>query len=292
LLRIFPLYYASLVCVFVIAPWFLSFDAAANLLREKQWYLWCYLCNVPGAPNWDGSELFKLGHFWALAVEAHYYLAWPACVCFLSRGRLKALCLLLIGLGMVARLHSAMYGEEAIALLRWSTITKIDGLALGSLLAVQITDPASQTAIVTAARRLLLPAGALLVLLGVMVPRRVEFLPLSVFEETLCVLFFAALLVVAQVSSAGWGGLLFRNRLLMTFGTYSYGLYVIHGILRPWLKDLVSVEWLGGILGVHLVANACYIVMATAICFLMSFVVWHLYENPFLRLKKSFAATV
>jgi peptidoglycan/LPS O-acetylase OafA/YrhL len=287
-LRIFPLYYAALVAVFLIAPWYVQFDAAANTLREKQWYLWCYLSNLPGAPRWDGSELFKLGHFWALAVEAHYYLAWPVCVLLLSKRRLKVLCVSLVGLGMLARLQSAMLGEEAMALFRWSTITKIDGLALGSLLAIEITNTRSQASVVAAARWLLLPTGALWFLLGVLVPRRVHSLPLSVFEETLCVLFFAALVVVAQVSSGRFGRLLFRNRALVLFGAYSYGLYVIHGILRPWLRDLVSVEWLGDVFRIHLIANACYIMIATSICLLMAFAVWHLYERPFLRLKKHF----
>jgi peptidoglycan/LPS O-acetylase OafA/YrhL len=103
---------------------------------------------------------------------------------------------------------------------------------------------------------------------------------------------FWALAAAVQVSSGRFGRLLFRNRALMLFGAYSYGLYVIHGILRPWLKDLISIEWLRGMFRIHLIANACYIVIATSICFLMAFTVWHLYERPFLRLKKYFTPTV
>lgn len=61
-LRIFPLYYASLLLLVVL------FGVGA---RESAWY-WLYASNV--RMTLDGWPAAPISHFWSLAVEEQYYL--------------------------------------------------------------------------------------------------------------------------------------------------------------------------------------------------------------------------
>ena len=74
----------------------------------------------------------------------------------------------------------------------------------------------------------------------------------------------------------------------MAFGKYSYGIYVIHGILEPWLARTFEFKarWGGSIPG--LICVCAYYFAATGVTFLLAYAVYHLYEKPFLNLKKYF----
>lgn len=287
--RIFPLYYGALFCVFIVAPAFAPFDTAADALRSKQWGLWLYLGNLPVSPpwGWDSSEAFKLGHFWSLAVEEHFYLIWPACVGSLGTKRLKQLCVSLIVLGAFARFNYSLFGENVLPLLRWSTVSRIDGLAIGSLIAVLIVSEGRHAATVRIAKVLLLPSALIFFVTG-FVPRAWHIVPLDTFQVTVAVILFGAVLIRAQASSGRFAQAVFHSRTLIMFGKYSYGLYVIHGILRPWLRSVIRTDWLLQILPSPWLANLIYILAATAICLLLAMISWHLYESQFLRLKKYF----
>src|SRR5580698_6867484 len=95
MLRIFPLYYAVLTLLVIVA------------LHPTQIYYYLYLS------NWlillkDGWQPNVAGHFWSLAVEEQFYLIWPLCVWLLpKRYRLRftlAGCVfaLMLRLGLVA----------------------------------------------------------------------------------------------------------------------------------------------------------------------------------------------
>ena len=101
-LRIFPLYYGVLFILFCILPKIITFDTAANEMAGHQWWLWAYLTNFPGHPAWDNSALFKLGHFWSLAVEDHFYFVWPFVVYFVSNRLLKKICIFWVPFSIMA----------------------------------------------------------------------------------------------------------------------------------------------------------------------------------------------
>ena len=76
-LRILPLYYGTLAVVFLLLPLVglhpLGDDGGA---RDRLWF-WVFLS------NWSvplGAAACGLPHFWSLAVEEQFYLAWPALV--------------------------------------------------------------------------------------------------------------------------------------------------------------------------------------------------------------------
>jgi peptidoglycan/LPS O-acetylase OafA/YrhL len=123
-LRIIPLYFT------VITITFLAYRSPALYFLLS--YL--FLANVAGAlrvPIPHGP-----GVFWSLAVEEHFYLAWPMVIRFLSRNSLILTCLLIFLASPVLRGIAAARGldpAQEIYPLSWY---RFDGLALGALLAI------------------------------------------------------------------------------------------------------------------------------------------------------------
>src|SRR5262249_7856054 len=145
-LRIFPLYYGVLLALFVVAP--LIFSAAGlwprvtqmlgkyasdyEVIRANQAWLWLYAVNLGSGVEWS-----FLAGFWSLAVEEHFYLVWPFVVWWLRSPRLIAACVGCAVLALVIRvvLWRAGWAGELRFLYEF-TLCRMDGLALGALLAV------------------------------------------------------------------------------------------------------------------------------------------------------------
>src|SRR5262245_39580963 len=73
-LRIFPLYYLTLIAGLVIAPRLFQFPSGALASLQNQAWLWTFLS------NWTqplGLEVSGFSHFWSLAIEEQFYLVWP-----------------------------------------------------------------------------------------------------------------------------------------------------------------------------------------------------------------------
>src|ERR1035437_9377640 len=138
-LRIFPLYYGTLCVLFLILPHVVPFDEGAQDIASRQGWLWAYLSNLPwSGSNWDSSNVFRLGHFWSLCVEEHFYFLWPLVVYACSKQKLVRLCVIIMVCCLLVRLiHTVADGPR---LFEWSSIWKLDGLALGSLLAASLRE--------------------------------------------------------------------------------------------------------------------------------------------------------
>ena len=80
-LRIFPLYYAALIAIFVVLPYFVVIDTpAVQRVYDAQGWLWAYSEDVAifvHNEDFFDPDWLWVGHFWSLAVEEHFYLVWP-----------------------------------------------------------------------------------------------------------------------------------------------------------------------------------------------------------------------
>jgi peptidoglycan/LPS O-acetylase OafA/YrhL len=75
---------------------------------------------------------------------------------------------------------------------------------------------------------------------------------------------------------------------LRFFGKYSYGLYIIHGLLSPVLfARLPDTLFIAATHSVVMGVFACVIVRIAS-CTVAAFLSWHLFEKRFLRLKRYF----
>ena len=279
LLRIAPLYYASLVLVAVVI-----------LVRDGGWLesrlpsLWpglalhaVYLQNWP--IFWEGPQSHLLAHFWSLAIEEQFYLVWPLVVRFSSPSRLLRICAIGLAVSVFLRVAVVMlYGGEAGAKF---TLTRMDGLLLGAALATWTIDREVPRAALVASFAVPI---AVFSVIGVVAPA--EFLMPDVMMFTAGVA-AAALFSGGLVACALRPGAVarqFENRGLMTLGVVSYGLYVMH---YPFF--VVSHVVLRPLLNVNLPLSLTVICALSGMCLVAAKLSFHYFETAFLRLKTMFA---
>ena len=290
ILRIFPLYYGVLVLVFVIAPLIAALRGPSlDYLIDRQAWAWLYGVNIYIAIQGDWSFAY-LEHLWSLCVEEHFYLVWPVVV-FLTARRprvLMGVCLAVSLGAMLARLTGSLMG-----LSWWTTYVltpfRLDGLALGSLLAVIARQPGGLDRLVRALPAVTIVTLALLLLTFVwtrLVSRdSMEFvLPIraAVIQVLLACLLFATVVASEQSSISRF----FRSRWLVFLGTYSYGLYVYHHFISYYLAVNHTERQLTAWLGSHGAAIALQATLGAAVSIAIAYASYELFEKRFLRLKR------
>jgi peptidoglycan/LPS O-acetylase OafA/YrhL len=287
-LRIFPLYFLSLALFFYLLP-----PVAGDITRvpadERPWF-WTYTLNfyyglANHVPIW-------MSHFWSLCVEEHFYLFWPAVV-YLAGRRVPQVCVAII-VG-TALLRGALYlaGLKPLALYLM-TVTRMDALALGGLIAAWQRTPAGLAQARTACCRLLPAFGAVIVgLAGFTSGLAPLQVPVILFGLTPVALFWGCFLVVLVTAPAG--GVLqrvFSGRVLTWLGKYSYGLYIFHFPLVGYLQQAIHAEYgptLPLVLGSQIPGAVAHAVVMVAGSSAVAFTSFHIYEKPFLTLKRFFA---
>lgn len=135
LLRIFPLYYASLVIFLLVLPR-LNTELHLGYYQQNQSWLWTYLQNwlyIFKPPS--GTE--SLNHLWSLAVEEQFYLVWPFIILLIRKPKWLLLAISLLLAAVIGlRLWIWMYHLSGFAYYNLYTFTRIDGICIGSMVAI------------------------------------------------------------------------------------------------------------------------------------------------------------
>ncbi len=260
-LRIFPLYCSVVAIFFFLLVPFLQHHGKDMWIKpgEQVWY-WLFLSNWRHALGYnDGAQL---AHFWSLAIEEQFYLLWSVVVWFSPARKMKYISIAVIVAVVLGRTVAAHFGASP-QFLYFSTVTRMDALAWGALLAVS---PGFRQFIGKLAY-ILIPLSILLVLFDL--PLQLTGLVYGVGS--------AALVGVAITRSVPP----LRIAWLRSFGKYSYGLYVLHYLLHGALP--VVVDRLG-----PLPFALISIPGGIALSYGAAWVSWKILEEPFLRLKGNF----
>jgi peptidoglycan/LPS O-acetylase OafA/YrhL len=290
-LRIFPLYYATLLLLSVVVP--IVAPAAFGPLPTDQmsdgWF-WTYLANWPIAVDGYGVSPHALPHFWTLAIEEQFYFLWPAVVYFAGPRRLARICGALIVLSMIVR-AALVYRWTGIVEPQLTTVTRLDGLALGAVVAVWWSSPELVARCRSFVRPLLLVSTvAVAVLYAWRGSLRLDDHAVLIIGLPLIASALAALLASTLVSGpqAVLGRVLSLSPLRFV-GRYSYAIYVLHYPILIALntrglsvKALLDRGWSpfaaeGTVVGVNL-----------SVTMIASLTSWYLLESRFLRLKARF----
>jgi peptidoglycan/LPS O-acetylase OafA/YrhL len=98
---------------------------------------------------------------------------------------------------------------------------------------------------------------------------------------------FFAMLMVTSLNGTKVTDKLFNHKGLFFIGKISYGIYVYHGLLRPFLRDYIYNGFLSQIPN-GIISSIIYTIICTAISVLIAWVSWTVIESPALKLKRVF----
>ena len=265
-LRIWPVYLLVLIVCYANAPWFVG---APVLVAVKTAPWWAYLLFL--------QNLFHLalppaiGQTWSLAIEEQYYFVWAPVVRFLRRPWMLAslLAVVLIGCPLVRLSHWIWLNPT-------HTLMHLDGIALGSLLAIGLYT-------IQCSRRTWLWIGLASLILGIAATATIAG-GTAFLDSALALAFGGAVLAaIAATGARNPLNAVLRRGPLAFYGRISYGLYMIHigvFIYFGWFDRKMDPFGIPGNLAVVGFRLAMATVFATAL--------WYGFEAQILKLKRYF----
>jgi len=264
-LRIWPLYYAVLLFMFVLVPILRPAEGHQIFANSSPWWAYpLFIQNflVPAPPAATGP----LAVAWSLAVEEQFYLVWPWVVRYSTNERIRRIALFAIGVSPVVRFYLSHHGVYIYS----NTFCRLDGLMAGAVLAVAVRSATFRPERFLKFAWVALAAAIPLIFAALAFEQKWIVYSLS---TAAC----AAFVFLALFSPQRWLQSIVTNRFIVYTGTISYGLYLLHKI--PF--DIAK--------GFHLEHPAALaFVLLVGASYLMAALSWKLLESPFLRLKRFF----
>ena len=270
ILRIFPLYYAFLLAYALTAP---------SLVNELTPWLWTYTLNLFRVlidNNWEGP----ISHLWSLSVEEQFYLVWPWIILLTPRRLLVPVLILSVVVGPTTKMILEMYDVSERAI-RFFTLSRLDTLALGGLLAYAV----NQHGVLTVAKSRVtdgliwagLPIFCIVVGLRAVGIGSTKWMILELSAETLLC---GWVVLRAAQGFQGLTGRLLASPPLVYLGHISYGLYLLH-------KPIPSILQAYGIETDEIPAGIRFLIY-TVLAILAASLSWYLLERPINALKRNF----
>ena len=258
-LRIWPLYFALVAAGMAYEGW-------QGTFRSDPW--WSYLTLTQNLVV-AGFGVGMLRMTWSLAIEEQFYFAWPILIRFASR-RWAMLTGLAILLAEPAVRYAGMRHYSLLAIYK-STPTHLDGIMLGSLLALWMASPAfkRRSGIVLLAMAFLVGLAGTVFCIHATDAESQSSIYVYSWIALLCTGFVG--LCVLDVMP---GRSLLSLRPLRYLGTISYGLYLLH------LQAFSIV----GRVGPHFhVRGLALVVVQIAAAVGIASMSWHFFESRILR---------
>jgi peptidoglycan/LPS O-acetylase OafA/YrhL len=301
-LRIFPVYIAYTGVVMLAGQMNVGGAQMGEAVRahnaEHVPYLLTYTYNFFHVTAGPGSPFYA--HLWSLSIEEQFYVLWPLCAWFLSRGSLLRLCVLLVLAGPLVRMGELLVWQQlpprwggAAKAIYFLTPSHLDAFALGALLNFRGENSLVGRIAAIPVRKVLLPMLLLSSSLLLAAKRAHLGMSLSSFGWPLYLSYFHApvwgytvlnLFFFVLIANAGNLALLNLGG-LQRLGKVSYGFFIFH----------LPVIWIAAQLthinrGAYDLPNLIVALGAFAATWLLAEASYRLLESPLLRFKHRFRA--
>jgi peptidoglycan/LPS O-acetylase OafA/YrhL len=292
-LRIFPLYYATLglLAATAIVQSIRHSKFPGALFFHNQIILWSYTQNIAYALQGWRQLAFPLpvhiSHFWSLAVEEQFYLFWPFVIYFAGRraGLIISLALIFAAAALRVALLTSWHNETAAYVL---LPCRMDALAMGASLSLWVSGGVSPRRISRVAIFIL--ALCFPIMAAYVAFNSAEGLEYQLWVQTLGFTLIAATsaaIIALCILKESVAAKLASLAALRFLGKYSYGIYVIHFLILD--RIVTSLAGRLGALGIPY-----WMAGTSALCIYYSGVVfaaylsWNLFEKHFIRMKRYF----
>jgi peptidoglycan/LPS O-acetylase OafA/YrhL len=265
-IRIWPVYILVLVMVYLNAPWFIG-PSVLDAIKTAPWLAYIFFV----------QNLFHLAlppalePTWALAIEEQYYFVWAPVVKWFRRPWMLALpllCAMLVSPWLRHGHHPWLTPTH--------TLIHLDGIALGSLLAISLHR-------FKLTQRTWLSIGAVSMVAGFWAAATIAG-GTAYLDSALAFGFIGMLLaLIASTGSLNPINAALRSGPLAFYGRISYGLYMIHisvFIYFGWFDARMDQYGIPGNLAVVAFRLAASTAAAAAL--------WYGFEKPILKLKNRF----
>ena len=287
-LRIFPLYYLSLVIFLIILPSIKGFPLDLSFYIDHQWWFWTYLQNWFLIFHNVGYTTTAIQHYWSLAVEEQFYIVWPVVIFLIRKPRIL---LAIAGLLLVAvigvRLYMWTIQIKDLNYFGLYTYTRIDGICIGSMLAIfQYMRSRFINKYFTGL--ILLLAAMNFVFYFINKEFNFTYPYLAIVGYTTFAMLFAIVVHEVIQGNNKFLNFLLNIKVLKFFGRISYGFYIFH-----WPVYLILYDWVDKRMRqmVSLSENNLAIVVSILLTItgvLISIISFYTFERYFLKKKKAF----
>lgn len=288
ILRIFPLYYLSLILFLIILPGIKDFPLDFSFYIENQWWFWAYLQNWFLIFHNAGNATTAIQHYWSLAVEEQFYLLWPFVIFFIRKPKILLSIALLMLLAVIGtRLYLWTMQVKDFNYYGLYTFSRIDGICIGSSLAIlQYMKSTFIKKYFTAVVLLLAGMNFLFYFTNRLNQYSLPYL--AIVGYTTFAVLFALLVNEATEGKTKIINYFLEISLLKFFGKISYGLYVFHwpvylilyGYTEQWVQDSFNITGSN----LHILVSA----LLTLTGILISVISFYFFEKHFLKMKKAY----
>lgn len=277
-LRIFPIYYITLIGVILL--WFLKLNwGIRENFSYSDWpYYLVYFQNyVIGIEKFNPNFPSIFNHTWSLAVEEQFYFIWPAIVYIFDRKALSKIMWGLFLFSIISRVVTWQITANPF-LLQTALYNQFDGFVSGGFIALLFrTTPFSKKNMVLFARVIGFIAF-ILCIISYFTQSLVPGLHINIWFYSLLAIFFTTVLVETTLANSLASQFL-CNPALMYIGKISYGLYLYHFPIF-WLIDSIA-----DVLGI---SASIIPILQFLVTFVVSILSWRLLESPLLKIKEHF----
>ena len=287
-LRIFPLYFLSLIIFLVILPRIKGFPLDLSFYIDHQWWFWTYL------QNWFlifynvGNTTTAIQHYWSLAVEEQFYIVWPLVIFLIRKPKiLLAIAGFLLVSVICIRLYMWTIQIKDLNYFGLYTYTRIDGICIGSMLAIlQFMRSTFINRYFTGL--ILLLAAMNFIFYFINKEFHFTYPYFAIVGYTTFAMLFAIVVHEAIQGGNKVINFLLNIRPLKFFGKISYGLYIFHWpvylILYGWVDEKVRSVIKVSENNTAVLAS----ILLTIIAILISVISFYTFERYFLKKKKAF----
>jgi peptidoglycan/LPS O-acetylase OafA/YrhL len=272
-LRILPIYYVTL---FLTAP-------ISNQIRSVFFWHLTYTTNIMVFLRTTFDETSS--HFWSLSMEEQFYIFWPFLILLTPKKHLLKVIITTVVLAIISRFGCYFIGLNSVQIYVFP-LSSLDTLGLGALLAFfthyQNHYARAKRDLCNFGLWVCLPAIVSFIFLNLIVFNEIEMFEVLI-KPTVVAIFYVWLVDRAAEGFDGNTGAILELKPLVFIGKISYGLYLYHCFMNPFLSKLFLNFDLSDKISISFA-----IVLKVTATFAIAIVSWFLIEKPINSLKHRF----